>query len=62
MMTFACFLPFFLVVVFPVSLPASGTAIEIRYADACCRGSSRAPKLVICIFGRFSYLSMGSVA
>lgn len=26
---------------FPVLLPASGTAIEIRYVDACCRGPSR---------------------
>lgn len=44
---------------FPVLLPASGTAIEIRYVDACCRGPSRAPKLVICIFGRFSFSKHG---
>lgn len=56
---FFFFLSFFPAVVFPVSLPASGTAVEIRHVDACCRGSSRAPELVICIFGRFSFSKHG---
>lgn len=43
---------------FPVFLPASGTAIDIRDVDACCRNSSRASELVICIYGRFSFQSM----
>lgn len=38
---------------YPVFLPSSGTAIDIRDVDACYRNSSRASELVICIYGRF---------